>query len=310
MSRQDGRSTYRLLVNDDAGSAQQDRIDAVDAAFRAADVAYDLHETAAPEDVDDVIASVDSDDVLVVCGGDGSLHLAVERARAADRLAELTFAVIPMGTGNDLARYLGTSDDVGEAVAGVLAGEPRTLDLIVDDRGTACVNALHAGIGVDAAERAQGMKDRVGDAAYAIGAVIAGLAAQGRELTVELDGEPLRTADPDTPVLLVAVLNGATFGGGTPVAPDARPDDGLLDVVLTTAVRPAARTAFATALRSGTHLDREDVVWRQGHEVRIAGERVGYNVDGELDLDGSTDRTFRVQPGAWRIVQPHPVTGA
>lgn len=296
--------TYHLLVNDNAGSAEEERIEAVVAAFRGADVATAIHETASPEEVDDVLQLIGSGDVLVVCGGDGSLHLAVQRARAAGLLDDLTFAVIPMGTGNDLARLLGTSEDVDEAVAGVLAGEPRTLDLIIDGNDDVCVNALHAGIGVEAAERAQGMKGSIGNAAYAVGAVVAGLAAEGRDVTVELDGEVLHTADPDAQILLAAVLNGATFGGGTPVAPDARPDDGLLDVVMTTAVGPAARAAFGAALRSGTHLEREDVVWRQGREVRISGERVGYNVDGELDVDGSADRTFRIVPGAWRIVQP------
>lgn len=296
--------TYHLLVNDNAGSAEQERIATVVAAFDGAGVDSELHETATPDAVDAVLGAVGRDDVLVVCGGDGSLHLAVERARAGDRLDDITFAVIPMGTGNDLARLLGTSEDVDAAVAGVLAGEPRTLDLIVDGAGGVCVNSLHAGIGVEAAERAQSMKERMGDAAYALGAVIAGLAADGRDVTVELDGEVLHTAEPDAQILLVAVLNGATFGGGTPVAPDAQPDDGLLDVVLTTAVGPAARAAFAAALRSGTHLEREDVVWRQGREVRISGERVGYNVDGELDLDGSADRTFRIAPAAWRILQP------
>lgn len=298
--------TYHLLVNDEAGSAEQDRIDAVVAAFRAADAATAVHETASPDEVDDVLQLLGPGDVLVVCGGDGSLHLAVERARAADLLEDLTFAVVPMGTGNDLARSLGTSEDVEEAVAGVLVGDARPLDLIVDDAGGVCVNALHAGIGVEAAERAQGMKERIGNAAYPLGAVIAGLAAEGRDVTVEVDGEPLRPGDEGDQVLLVAVLNGATFGGGAPVAPDARPDDGLLDVVVTTAVGPAARAAFAASLRSGTHLERDDVSWRQGREVRIAGERVGYNVDGELDTDGSTDRTFRILPGAWRMIRPAP----
>lgn len=302
--------TYHVLVNDNARSAEHDRIDAVVAAFRDADVPTAVHETATPDEVDDVLTLLRPDDILVVCGGDGSLHLSVERARAGGLLDEVTFAVVPMGTGNDLARFVGTSLEVEDAVAGVLAGEPRALDLIVDDAGGVCVNALHAGIGVEAAERAQGMKQRMGDAAYTLGAVIAGLAADGRDLTVEVDGEPVRTAEPDGQVLLVAVLNGATFGGGTPVAPDARADDGLLDVVLTTAVGPAARAAFAAALRSGTHLEREDVVWRQGREVRIAGEQVGYNVDGELDTEGSADRTFQVEPGAWRLVHPPARDGA
>lgn len=296
--------THHLLLNGNAGGAEQERIDEAIATLRGLDVAYEVHETATPDHVDAVIDLLADGDVLVVGGGDGSLHVAVERARAADRLDEITFAVLPLGTGNDLARALGTPEDVAAAVRAVLAGRPRTLDLLEDDRGAVCVNALHAGIGVEAAERADGMKRRMGDAAYVVGAIMAGVAAKGHDVRVELDGEPLYPAEGDGPVLLVAVLNGPTFGGGTLVAPDARLDDGLLDVVLTTATGPAARAAFGAALRAGDHLGRDDVVWAQGHEARIHGETIGYDVDGELDPDGASDRTFRVVPRAWRIVAP------
>jgi diacylglycerol kinase family enzyme len=296
--------TYHLLVNDNAGSAEQERIDETVVAFRAVDVPHVVHETSTPYPVDDVLDQVGDDDVLVVAGGDGSLHLAVDRARAADRLGAIAFAVVPLGTGNDLARALGVPTDPADAVRAVLAGAPRPLDLIADGDGAVCVNSLHAGIGVEAAERAQGMKRQLGDAAYAVGAVVAGLAAEGHDVRVEVDGSPLRPGPEDEPILLVAVLNGPTFGGGTPVAPDARLDDGLLDVVVTTATGPAARAAFGASLRSGTHLRRDDVVTRQGREVRITGARIGYNVDGELDPEGSSDRTFRVLPGAWRVVAP------
>src|SRR4029453_3946605 len=53
--------------------------------------------------------------------------------------------------------------------------------------------------------------------------------------------------------------NGPTIGGGTPLAPRARPDDGELDVVVVAALGPAARGAFGAALRAGTHVDRDDV---------------------------------------------------
>lgn len=301
--------TTHLLANANAGGAEQDRIDEAIATLRELDVAHTVHETATPDHVDAVIDLLEPGDLLVVGGGDGSLHVAVERARAADRLDDVTFAVLPLGTGNDLARALGTPADVAAAVRAVLAGEPRTLDLLEDDRGAVCVNALHAGIGVEAAQRADGMKQRMGDAAYVVGAILAGVAAQGHDVHVELDGEPLHPAAGDGPVLLVAVLNGPTFGGGTLVAPDARLDDGLLDVVATTATGPAARTAFAAALRAGNHLERDDVVWAQGREVRIHGDAVGYDVDGELDPDGASDRTFRVLPAAWRVMAPRTEAG-
>ncbi len=295
---------YHLVVNDAAGSAEEEAVAAAAEAFRTGGAEAVVHRTADPSDIDAVLDDVGPDDVVVVCGGDGSIHVAVTRARALGLLGEVTFAVVPLGTGNDLAGSLGMPEDPAEAAAAICAGTPRDLDLIVDESDGVCVNALHAGVGVDAAARAAALKERVGDLAYPLGALAAGVAAEGWELAVEVDGDPLRCGEGADPVLLVAVMNAATFGGGTRIAPDARPDDGLLDVVLTTATGAAARAAFAAALASGTHLDRDDVVWARGREVTIHGDRIGYNVDGELDDDGVDTRTLRVEPGAWTVIAP------
>ena len=99
------------------------------------------------------------------------------------------------------------------------------------------------------------------------------------------------------PVLMVAVCNGRTIGGGTPLAPDAAVDDGLLDVLVVTATGPAARAGFAAALRTGEHLDRPDVVHRRATHVAIAGDPVGVNLDGEL-VDDVAVAELRVRPGA------------
>lgn len=288
---------YVMLVNEAAGSADRQAVDAARATLsRAAPVR--TVETGSPEDVDDAIEALD-DEVLVVCGGDGSLHLAVDRLRALDRL-DVVLGLVPLGTGNDLAQGLELPLDPEEAADRICAGSPRALDLLVSDDGAVCVNALHAGIGVDAAARAQALKGTIGPVAYPLGAVAAGVAAAGWEVTVEVDGEPLGT-DAGGPALLVAVMNVRTFGGGTPMAPHAEPDDGLLDVVLATATGPAARAAFGNALRKGEHLDREDVVSARGEEVTIAGASIGYNVDGELSDDEFTSRTWRVEPRSWRL---------
>ncbi|HEX8582436.1 MAG TPA: hypothetical protein VF640_08905, partial [Acidimicrobiales bacterium] len=81
------------------------------------------------------------------------------------------------------------------------------------------------------------------------------------------------------------------------------PGDGLLDVVVSTAVGPAARVAFGAALRSGEHVDRDDVLSATGREVRIAGDPVPHNADGEVS-DPVASRTYRVEPGAWTVIAP------
>ena len=161
------------------------------------------------------------------------------------------------------------------------------------------VNAAHAGIGAAAGVRAEDLKARFGAAAYPLGAFLAGARTDGWALEVTIDGRPL--ALPGPRVLQVGVGNGAFIGGGTPLCPGADPGDGLLDVVVSTAVGPGARVAYANALRTGDHIRRDDVVADRGVEVRISGDPVGHNADGEVDEDVRV-RTYRVERGAWALL--------
>lgn len=286
-----------LVVNDAAGSAERQ---AVDAAADVLGVAGDV-EVVVTADVGalDAVLSRRGDHRTVICGGDGSLHLAVTRLRALGRLEE-PLGLIPLGTGNDLARGVGLPfEDPAAAAVRVRDGGPTPMDLLVDDTGRICVNALHAGVGADASAHAQALKDKLSKVAYPVGAVLAGVAADGVRTRVEVDGEELIDDD----VLLVAVTNGTCFGGGATICPDATPDDGRLDVVAVTAVGSIARAAFAVSLNAGEHLEREDVHLAVGREVRIVGEGLRYVVDGELGEEPETDRTWRVEPGAWRLVR-------
>ncbi len=102
---------------------------------------------------------------------------------------------------------------------------------------------------------------------------------------------------------MVGVGNGKTIGGGTPLCPHAAPDDGLLDVVVVNATGAAARVAFAAALRTGRHLERGDVHHARGREVRISGDSVAHNVDGEVS-DEVRERSYRLVPSAWSLLAP------
>ncbi|MGY1641943.1 diacylglycerol/lipid kinase family protein [Geodermatophilus sp. SYSU D00703] len=288
----------RLLavVNRSAGTADDEAVTASVAELRRhAEV-----EVAVTGDEDELDAAVAARDGrrLVVVGGDGSVHAVV---RSLDRAGSLDAAeplgVVPLGTGNDLARALAVPLDPVAAATVVATGVPRRLDLLRDDVGGVVVNAVHAGVGPRAYAAAARVKPVLKRAAFPVGAVLAGLTTTGWDLVVEVDGRPVGGGR----VLMAAVCNGPTIGGGHPLAPDARPDDGLADVVVCTATGPLARAAYALALVTGRHTARDDVLVVSGREVTFSGAPVTLDADGELG-DPVPSRTWRVQAAAWSVL--------
>jgi YegS/Rv2252/BmrU family lipid kinase len=297
----------RLLAvtNASAGSTDDERVDAALAVLRGgADVR--VEGCAAPGDLDRLLDSRDGRTVVLM-GGDGSVHSAVATLLRRNELSpDVPLGLVPLGTGNDLARTLGIPLDPAEAARTLLEGRPRALDLVVDDADGVVVNAVHLGVGAEAAERATGLKDRLGKAAYPVGSVLAAAGATGWHLRVQVDGEPVET---DGPVLMVAVANGRTIGGGAELAPYAEPDDGLLDVVVATSTGPLARLGFGVALKDGEHVERDDVTTLRGRTVTVTGDPYPVNADGELD-GPVTSRTWTVRPGAWSLVVPTSTAGS
>lgn len=290
--------SYVVLANANAGTAERESVTACcDVLRRIGEV--EPVETGNPDEIDGELDRL-AGRRLVVAGGDGSVHAVVAALWRRGELASTPLGIVPLGTGNDLARTLGLPLDAGEAAGVVNRGVERRLDLIVAGDGAVVVNAAHAGLGAVAAEAGASLKDRLGQLAYPLGALLAAVRERGWELTVEVDGRAVVDGES---VLLAGVGNGRTIGGGTPMFPSADPGDGLLDVVVSTAVGPAARVAFGSALRDGGHVDRDDVVTLTGREVRISGDPVPHNLDGEVS-DPLPERTYRVEPGAWTVIAP------
>jgi len=288
-----------VVTNAAAGSTDDERVEAALVVLREhADVR--VEGCSDPDDLGRILGERDGR-TPVLMGGDGSVHTAVTELRRRGELsADLPLGLVPLGTGNDLARTLGIPLDPADAARALLTARPRSLDLIVDDVGGVVVNVVHLGVGAEAAERAGALKDRLGKGAYAVGGVLAGAGATGWDLRVTVDGTAVST---DETVLMVAVANGRTIGGGAELAPGALPDDGLLDVVVATSTGPLARLGFGVALRDGEHVGRDDVIVVRGETVTVTGDPFPLNADGELD-GPVTSRTWTVEPAAWALLVP------
>jgi diacylglycerol kinase (ATP) len=220
----------------------------------------------------------------VVAGGDGAIGPVAALAAAAG----VPLAVIPTGTANDFARAMELPTDPWAAVA--LAADPRAGTREVEllracDRPF--VNTAAAGVSVPAAQGAQRLKRALGAAAYAAGAVRAGLTARPLRCRALVDGRELFAGS----AWQVIVAGTGAFGGGARIdAADA--GDGLVDVAVLPAGSRATLVRHALAMRSGTLTEQPGVRHARGREVVLDVPRgTCFNVDGEL---------CRIEPARFR----------
>ena len=239
-------------------------------------------------------------DLVIAAGGDGTIRA------VADALAHtgIPLGLVPAGTGNLLARNLDLPLEEVDAIEAALSGQVRQLDLvkiIVDDRAPEHF-AVMAGIGVDAMimdETDEGLKDKVGSAAY----FVAAAKALGRlpvRMTVQLDGNrPLRRQ-----AMLCVIGNVGTLRGNLTLIPGARPDDGLLDIYIASPRR--FRHWVKIALRLMTRRAKKDdqVDQHTGKRVRIRiHEKDNYQLDGDV-VGEATTLDAEIQPGALALCVP------
>jgi diacylglycerol kinase family enzyme len=206
-----------------------------------------------------------------------------------------------MGTGNDFARGVGIPLEIEDAARVVLQGKVSPMDLVVDEVGEVVVNSVHLGAGADASRRGHRWKQRLGKIGYPIGALLSAWSPPVLRVRVEVDGEVV--TDLDEQVLMVAVGNGPSVGGGTDLTPDADPRDGRFDVMVSRAVRPMARLMYVAHLGFATHHRRDDVTYRRGSRVSVSGGPFWCSADGEI-YGPERHRTWHVESDAYSMLLP------
>lgn len=301
-----------VITNADAGTADDEALETALGVLRG-NATVEVHATASPEDLDAVLDELGDlgDRRVVVVGGDGSIHAVVAALHRRGELAGRTLGLIPLGTGNDFARTLGLPLDPAEAATVIATGDVRTVDLLVDDLEAVTVNAVHLGAGAEAGEKGARWKSRLGSVGigkvnlgkigYPIGALQTALNPPTLRVCVEVDGDVV--VDVDHQVLMVALGNGASVGGGTELTPDAHPFDGLVDVLVATPVGTLSRLGYALRLPFGRHEEHADVQIVRGRSVRVSGCEFTCNSDGEID-GPVRSRSWRVLPSAYSMVVP------
>jgi diacylglycerol kinase (ATP) len=293
-----------VITNAAAGGSEQKSIDAaLDVLCGGGEV--DVESTDDAEDLDRVLQGAGSR-TIVVAGGDGSLHAVVAALHRRDDLAGRTLALLPLGTGNDFARALDLPLEPESAAAAIISGRPRPMDILVDENGGVVVNSVHLGASAQASRTGARWKERLGPfglgiIGYSIGAALAAVNPPFIRLRVEADGDLV--ADVDKRILMVAVGNGTSVGGGAELTPDADPSDGKADVLILFATGPRARFGFAWHLQKAEHEQRDDVLALRAKKVDVSGEEYWVSADGELS-GPETVGSWRVQPRAYSMIVP------
>lgn len=293
-----------LITNADAGGGQSEALEVALGVLREeADV--EVASTRNPGELDGVLHRAGCRSI-VVAGGDGGVHAVVSALHRRHELSERTLGLIPLGTGNDFARTLGIPLDPGEAAAALINGESRRMDLILDELGGVVVNSVHAGASAQASRRGARWKQRLGPygfgiLGYPIGAAMAAVRPPFVRLRIEADGEVV--SDMDQHILMIAIGNGACVGGGTELTPDADPEDGKLDVMVSFATGPIERLAYVWKLRTGDHEERDDVISLRVKQVTMSGEDFFIAADGEIS-GPERRRSWHLEKGAYSMMVP------
>jgi diacylglycerol kinase (ATP) len=241
---------------------------------------------------------------VIAIGGDGTNHALVNALASLNErtpdAAKMVYGQIPIGSGRDWARYRNIPMDVRAAAHWIANATPQPTDIGLVSFGNErqyFLNIASAGLSGEVDMRVNAIQHR--RPWTFLQATIAGiLQHRPQPMQVTLDGQAWYSG----PAYLVAVANGTTFGHGMRIAPKARSDDGLFDVVLVEGVsRPVILSALYRVY-NGSHLTHPAVRYAQAHTVRIEGmlDTVGLDLDGEHAA--SRDMVFQMQPGLMHIL--------
>jgi YegS/Rv2252/BmrU family lipid kinase len=284
-----------LIVNPHAGAGRALRLlPGVEAALRGMGRPFRVQPTTSMQHARELAREAcELGEVVAAMGGDGIVGAVAGELRDGKGL----LAVLPGGRGNDFARKLRIPFDPVEAVGLLETGTETRVDL-ADAGGMTYLGILSAGIDSEVNRIALETRLKLGTFVYTYGVLRALASWRPASWTLTLDGDE-RSLEGYS----VAVCNSGVFGGGMYLSPDARLDDGLLDVV-TIAAQPRFRYLRGLPrVFKGTHLHDPAVALVRCREVTFAAERP-FTAYADGDPVADLPVTVRALPGALRVVAP------
>lgn len=281
----------------------RERVPAVKKALDAAGIDYDLTLTESPGEA---IAAAEQAarefDAVIAAGGDGTLNEVINGlVRASGDRPTIPFGVIPIGTGNDFSDMVKLPRSIDEAVQVIRGGHVRQIDLgQVNDRyfDNNCALAMEPLVTLENIR----IKRISGSLRYFVALIKALIKLQAWQMRIEWDDGQM-----EGPIYLLSVCNGPRTGSMFHMAPGARVDDGLFDVVLAPEISKLQVIHVLMRLFGRSHLKHPDVMFFQTTRLQVES-RPGtpIHADGEMITDSETSIRYQIHPGKLTLLVPAP----
>jgi diacylglycerol kinase (ATP) len=262
--------------------------------LEAAGFSVEIIQTPAPGEAARIAreASAEGCRTVIAVGGDGTAN------EIANGLVgtSTALALYPIGSGNDFARSLGyprKRRDIGRFLA---SARRRVID-VGEVNGRIFVNAAGVGIDGHVAERIEASARVVGPMlGYFVGALVSIATYRPQPMRLRIDDQALEGKQ-----LLVVAANGTHFGSGMHIAPQAKIDDGLFDIVVAGDLGRWASLVALAKLYRGTHVNGRDVLAFRARSLDVEFDReLPTQADGEPVRASSL--TVRMLPGALTVL--------
>ncbi|MBT3168585.1 MAG: diacylglycerol kinase family lipid kinase [Candidatus Cloacimonetes bacterium] len=216
---------------------------------------------------------------IAAVGGDGTINEIVNGIMSSEKQAEITFAIIPEGGGNDFAKNFHIPQNIEKAVQLLEANRIKIVDVGKFD-DTYFINSLGVGFDAKAAINASKIKYLNGLLRYYSAILITLFTNKPYKLKMRLDGEEISDE-----LLMFSVGNGRFCGGGFQVTPAAIADDGLLDVCMIKFINRRRIMKLLPTVIPGKHLDYAEVSTKLVKSIEITSENdLPLYYDGEIPI--------------------------
>lgn len=243
---------------------------------------------------------------IISVGGDGTLNEVANgffRTNQHPVNPEAGLSLIPMGTGGDFSRMFSLRSDLNTVYRLLTDPQPYRCDLVLasytdwndSPEKRFFINEADVGLGSETVYRVnRNSKALGGFASFLLGFLVTVITYRNLELVIKVDDEV--KYEGKTGIIMVG--NGSYFGGGVKIAPDAKIDDGLLEIILAKDIKKIDLLANIVNMYRGTHLKHPLVERMIGRKVQILSPGdILFEMDGETPGHGSSV-TFEIMPDA------------